>query len=160
MPTLFKRETLDAVVVGNTVGEEIWSDGRRIAPMCPELSSTQKCPHCGQYFFLSKVEPRTDYEELLETGWLTFEEAMEARHKGLEQFNEEVGCETIEITELGQVLMIIAWAYNDIYRSGNTPTREQFIAFMERFLEFPAIIEDDLLLAEMFREIGDRKRCQ
>lgn len=46
----FKGEK-KSLISGNTFGAELWSDGKRIAPMLPEYPSFVKCRKCGSFFF-------------------------------------------------------------------------------------------------------------
>ena len=39
-----KKELIN-LVSGNTFGAVYWSDNKRIAPMLPQASPVQKCPH-------------------------------------------------------------------------------------------------------------------
>ena len=49
-PFCGKEKEIMSLVSGNTFGSELWSDNKQIAPMLPEISYVQKCPHCGKYF--------------------------------------------------------------------------------------------------------------
>ena len=50
-----KKEII-RLLSGNSIGATLWSDARYEAPMLPEISPVQKCPTCGHFFLLSKVE--------------------------------------------------------------------------------------------------------
>lgn len=64
---------------GNTFGEVIWSDNKRIAPMLPEASYIQKCPHCGKYYIKERQKVKYGKELFsFELGLLTFPEMKEA----------------------------------------------------------------------------------
>lgn len=43
-----KKRTL---ISGNTFGSQLWSDGKKIAPMLPEFPTFVKCRKCGKFFF-------------------------------------------------------------------------------------------------------------
>jgi hypothetical protein len=43
-----KKSTL---ISGNTFGQQLWSDGKRIARMLPDYPWLVKCRHCGKFFY-------------------------------------------------------------------------------------------------------------
>jgi hypothetical protein len=55
---LGKKRTL---ISGNTFGAELWSDGKRIAPMLPEYPSFVKCRKCGTFFFIKDSDAQTRF---------------------------------------------------------------------------------------------------
>lgn len=52
-----KKEVMQ-LLSGNTFGAELWSDSKEDAPMLPQVSYVQKCPHCGKYFLMSSQATR------------------------------------------------------------------------------------------------------
>src|ERR1035437_3164434 len=43
-----KKRTL---IGGNTFGAQLWSDGKKIAPMLPEYPYLVRCKKCGSFFY-------------------------------------------------------------------------------------------------------------
>jgi hypothetical protein len=45
-----------SLISGNTFGAQLWSDGKKIAPMLPEYPYLVKCRKCGSFFFTTEKE--------------------------------------------------------------------------------------------------------
>ena len=142
-----------SLISGNTIGAEYWSDGKKIAPMLPETSYVQKCPHCGKYYITSRQEPRfASVWGFGEQGLLTFPEMKEAfdqiSKEGFEDANEE---ETLHF--------MLLYAYNDYYyrsEEGKTVDENDHILFVNNVKWILENCElDDITKAEFYREIGD-----
>ena len=153
-----KKEVM-SLVSGNTCGAEYWSDNKQIAPMLPEISYVQKCPHCGKYYI--KARQKVEYAQerwCSERGILTFPEMKEAYkqlcEEGLQNEREEKVLRTM-----------LHHAFNDYYyRSNDAPQniidedsrlfRDNGIWLIEN------LITDNLLKAEFYREIGEMEKAQ
>ncbi|MBQ5888730.1 MAG: hypothetical protein IIW77_05600 [Bacteroidaceae bacterium] len=146
-----KKELLQ-LLSGNTFGAVLWSDAKQVAPMLPCVSDVQKCPACGHYFFLSEAKTEEGDDYSFETGRLSFDESIEA-------FGELNGCSDDELENLS---VVVAWAFNDIIREKRTPTPEQYAKFKDIIsstLEHPKFVGNELLKAELYREIGEFEKC-
>ena len=146
-----KKELLQ-LLSGNTFGAVLWSDAKQVAPMLPCVSDVQKCPACGHYFFLSEAETEEGDDYSFETGRLSFDEAVEA-------FNELKGCSN---DNLGELSILVVWAFNDMIRENLTPTVEQYAKFKDIVsgcLKNPIFNGDEFFRAELFREIGEFEEC-
>ena len=146
-----KKELLQ-LLSGNTFGAVLWSDAKQVAPMLPRVSDVQKCPACGHYFFLSEAKTEEGDDDSFETGKLSFDEAVEA-------FGELNGCSDDKLENLS---VVVAWAFNDIIREKLTPTPEQYAKFKDIIsstLEHPIFVGNELLRAELYREIGEFEEC-
>lgn len=150
-----KKELLQ-LVSGNTCGAELWSDAKHIAPMLPRVSPVQKCPKCGHYYLMSRISNSAQSEGdscSFNTGWLSFNDALEA--------NQDI--ESPSNDELSTLAIITVWAYNDIIRHGEEPTEVQkskFIDFVTNLLANQDLFADNLiLLGELNREIGKYDEC-
>lgn len=144
---------------GNTFGAEVWSDNKRIAPMLPEISYIQKCPHCGKYFITSRQEivydrdGRTSFEQ----GILSYDEMKEAFaqicSEGFDDQDEEAS-----------VRMMMFHAFNDHYHRRACdvlPSEEDVTLFREQGLWLlDNIITDNVLKAEFYREISEMQKAQ
>lgn len=137
----------------------MWSDNKRIAPMLPEISYIQKCPHCGKYFITSRQEivydrdGRTSFEQ----GILSYDEMKEAFaqicSEGFDDQDEEAS-----------VRMMMLHAFNDHYyrrASDEQPGEEDVTLFREQGLWLlDNIITDNVLKAEFYREISEMQKAQ
>lgn len=157
-PHCGKTKEIMSLRSGNTIGAKTWSDNKRIAPMLPEISYVQKCPHCAKCFILSRqkvVYAKSGYSS--DCGSLSFAEAKEA----FAQLSQEKFRNTEE--EAG-VRMLLHRAYNDYYfRNGGRRTvaeadqklfRENALWLIEN------CIKDDVMKAEFYREAGDMKKAK
>lgn len=137
---------------GNTCREKLWSDTKRIAPMLPEISFVQKCPHCGKYFIRTRQERRFAKEGVsFNQGLLTYPEMKEA----FAQLTEEAYQAPYEEPV---VHMMLHHAYNDHYHRGEAhpPVApedwEQFVDNAKWIIDH--VLKDDAVKAEFYREIG------
>jgi hypothetical protein len=63
---LVKKET---IISGNTIGAQLWSDCKNIAPMMPDFPKLTVCKKCDQFFWVKdakEVETVTDRNDLRE----------------------------------------------------------------------------------------------
>ncbi len=152
-PFCGKEKEIMSLISGNTFGAEIWSDNKQIAPMLPEISYVQKCPHCGKYYITGrqKVKYAKDGHSF-DQGLLTFPEMKEA----FVQLSEEGFVNEKEETN---VRMMLHHAYNDYYyRSDDNKevSAEDKKLFRENGIWLiDNLITDSVLKAEFYREIGD-----
>ena len=137
-----------SLISGNTFGAELWSDNKQIAPMLPEISYIQKCPHCGQYYITGRQEVKYAKDGYsFEKGLLTYPEMKEAfvqlSEEGFENEKEET-----------KVRMMLHHAYNDyFYRSDDN--KEINAEDRKLFYENTIWLIDNLIKAEFYREIGE-----
>ena len=153
-----KKEVM-SLVSGNTCGAEYWSDNKQIAPMLPEISYVQKCPHCGKYYIMDRQKVEYAKEGWCsEKGILTFPEMKEAYkqlcEEGLQNEREEEVLRTM-----------LHHAFNDYYyRSNDAPQNiidEDRNLFHDNALWLiENLITDNLLKAEFYREIGEMKKAK
>lgn len=163
-----KKELLQ-LLSGNSLGVKLWSDLKKEMPMLPMVSPVQKCPKCGHFYMLNEVKQEGGKTYSFEKGWLTFEESLLAL--------EELKSDQKDRLEL--LTIIVIWAYNDIQRkepksdplsprkeksekTRNTPTPEQtetFKSVIKKLLEQGIYTDNELLLAELYREIGEFDKC-
>ena len=158
-----KKEVL-SLMSGNTFGAELWSDGKQIAPMLPEISFVQKCPGCGKYYLLSRQEEHYARKGFCtETGNLTFAETKEA----FAQIQKELPLHKSEETQLR---FMLHFAYNDYYyrndyyckkkKKKKTVAQEDYKLFRENAIWLlENAITDRIIAAEYYREIGEIKKA-
>ena len=152
-PFCGKEKEIMSLASGNTFGAEYWSDNKRIAPMMPEISYVQKCPHCGKYYIIGRQEVKHAESGMsFDTGELDFPETKEAfrqlSEEGFLDGNEEAG-----------VRMMLHRAYNDYYHRSeekHTVSEEDKVLFRENALWLiNNALRDNLIKAEFYREIGE-----
>ena len=160
-PFCGKEKEIMSLVSGNTFDSELWSDNKQIAPMLPEISYVQKCPHCRKYYIMGRMgrqavkiaKEGSSYED----GHLTFSEMKEA----FAQLSEEG---FINEKEESNVRIMLHHAYNDYYyRSCDKKDilEEDKILFRKNALWLiNNLITDNVMKAEFYREIGDMETAK
>ena len=142
-----------SLISGNTFGAELWSDNKQIAPMLPEISYVQKCPHCGKYYITGRQEVKYAKDGYsFEKGLLTYPEMKEAftqlSEEGFLNENEEIN-----------VRMMLHHAYNDYYyrtEEKKVVSEEDKTLFHKNGLWLiNNLITDSVMKAEFYREIGE-----
>lgn len=142
-----------SLISGNTFGAELWSDNKQIAPMLPEISYVQKCPHCGKYYITGRQEVKYAKNGFsFEKGLLTYPEMKEA----FTQLSEEG---FLNEKEEINVRMMLHHAYNDYYyrtEEKKVISEEDKTLFHENGLWLiNNLITDSVMKAEFYREIGE-----
>ena len=142
-----------SLISGNTFGAELWSDNKQIAPMLPEISYVQKCPHCGKYYITGRQEVKYAKDGYsFEKGLLTYPEMKEA----FTQLSEEG---FLNEKEEINVRMMLHHAYNDYYyrtEEKKVDSEEDKTLFHENGLWLiNNLITDSVMKAEFYREIGE-----
>ena len=142
-----------SLLSGNTFGAELWSDNKQIAPMFPEISFVQKCPHCGKYYITERQEAKFSTDSYtFEKGILTYPEMKEA----FVQLSEEGFANDKEETH---VRMMLHHAYNnyyyrtDDYKEINADDKKLFHENGTWLID--NAITDKVMKAEFYREIGE-----
>lgn len=155
-----------SLMSGNTIGAEYWSDAKQIAPMLPEPSPVQKCPQCGNYYFMPSYKETKESDSYGgEWGLLTYHEWKEAYQQFCESLESPENTSKVNLINLNNVRFWVLQAYNDYYYrddKGQTPSSEEFefvksivIKFIEEFLEYM----EPLMKAEIYREINEMQKC-
>lgn len=152
-PFCGKEKEIMSLISGNTFGAELWSDNKQIAPMLPEISYVQKCPHCGKYYITGRQEVKYAKDGYsFEKGLLTYPEMKEA----FTQLSEEG---FLNEKEEINVRMMLHHAYNDYYYRTDEKkviSEEDKTLFHENGLWLiNNLITDSVMKAEFYREIGE-----
>ena len=152
-PFCGKEKEIMSLISGNTFGAELWSDNKQIAPMLPEISYVQKCPHCGKYYITGRQEVKYAKDGYsFEKGLLTYPEMKEA----FAQISEEG---FLNEKEEINVRMMLHHAYNDYYyrtEEKKVISEEDKTLFHENGLWLiNNLITDSVMKAEFYREIGE-----
>lgn len=152
-PFCGKEKEIMSLWSGNNFNQELWSDNKQIAPMLPEISYIQKCPHCGKYYIKERQTAKYAKDgRSFERGILTFPQMKEA----FSQLSEE-GFWSKE--EESHVRILLHQAYNDYYHRNKEKKailEEDKTLFRENGLWLiNNMITDSVMKAEFYREIGD-----
>ena len=152
-PFCVTEKQIMSLISGNTFGAELWSDNKQIAPMLPEISYVQKCPHCGKYYITGRQEVKYAKDGYsFEKGLLTYPEMKEA----FTQLSEEG---FLNEKEEINVRMMLHHAYNDYYyrtEEKKVISEEDKTLFHENGLWLiNNLITDSVMKAEFYREIGE-----
>lgn len=152
-PFCSTEKQIMSLISGNTFGAELWSDNKQIAPMLPEISYVQKCPHCGKYYITGRQEVKYAKDGYsFEKGLLTYPEMKEA----FTQLSEEG---FLNEKEEINVRMMLHHAYNDYYYRTDEKkviSEEDKTLFHENGLWLiNNLITDSVMKAEFYREIGE-----
>lgn len=150
---------LMSLMSGNTFGAKHWSDGKRIAPMLPQASPVQRCYDCGKYYLLYQQKCELGTGHSFQTGDLEYHEWKEA----FAQFLEE----GMKKSDLVNVRLGLIRAYNDYYyrnQETHESSEEERLFINTIIAEFIKLfnwrkVEIPLLKAELYREIGEMKKC-
>ena len=152
-PFCGKEKEIMSLVSGNTCGAEYWSDNKQIAPMLPEISFVQNCPHCGKYYIRTRQEIRyKDDGCSFEQGLLSFIEMKEA----FAQLSQEGYKESYEEPN---VRVMLHQAYNDYYHRNKDNSEilsedwNLFVSNAKWLID--NVITDSVLKAEYNREISE-----
>lgn len=110
-PHCGKKKQVLTLASGNTAWQVVWSDNKRDLPYLPSPSLVQHCPHCGDYFLLSRQKKKEFGNGLCTNeGKLQFHQLKEAYEKltsSIKLTNEE----------RQEFLFNLVWAYNDRFNS-------------------------------------------
>jgi hypothetical protein len=153
---------------GNTIGAQVWTDGRRVAPMLPRPPAVVKCRHCGECYWLADAEKVGTFDpwrgegQQVNPSWATAEEVQEPTEEEYYRAMEK-GLATDPKQE--KRLRVLAWwRSNDTFRddprapavdnpSGSELWRKNLEALANLLHE--ADENDRLMKAEVLRELGE-----
>lgn len=139
----------------------LWSDGKQITPLLPQVSPVQKCPDCGKYYMLHKQKAERGNAPSFETGNLSYEEWKEA----YAQFRNT---HKLNWKDKYIIRSEMINAFNDRYHRGPSPLyytestippKEEYAFFVSVIKEFIQGLKstdplDMILKAELYREAG------
>ena len=160
---LLKKRSLSS---GNTLGAEVFSDGKRIAPMLREFPNLTKCKKCGSFFWLSKLQEIGTYEWGQDENPL-WENADEAEFLRIDEYFAAIntGIAENDKEEL-EIRQRIWWSFNDRLRDN----RKIFIDegdelnWRMNINELMKLIDQTdnnkiIVLAELNRNLGNFEKC-
>ncbi len=146
-----KKEVL-SLKSGNTFGAITWSDNKTEAHMLPRISFVQQCPHCGEYYLLS----RQDGDEYSSNYSFNLGELDFVGHvKAWEQLSQ---LPDLTESERMNCRFLQVWAYNDEFTrkpNSNAPSESDVKFFMNAVDDLINSNKvQSLIKAELLRETG------
>lgn len=151
------KKDVVSLMSGNTFGGTFWSDQRLFAPMLPRVSSVQRCPHCGHYFFSYKqMCKRPSINSTLKTGYIDYPHMKKAMAELLKS--------NMEKKDEFNLRLLMVQAYNDwFYRSNKDngiPSEDEVKFFIDNIMKlidaFPLRVEGRMFLkSDLLREAGE-----
>lgn len=153
---------------GNTIGAQVWTDGRQVAPMLPHPPGVVKCRHCDECYWLADAEevgtldPWGGEGQQVNPSWAIAEEVQEPTE---EEYYRAMEKGLATDPEQERSLRVLAWwRSNDAFRdaprvpavdnpSGSELWRKNLEALTNLLQE--ADESDRLMKAEVLRELGE-----
>ncbi|MFC3859487.1 hypothetical protein ACFOPQ_01695 [Deinococcus antarcticus] len=161
------------LISGNTFGARLWTDGKQLAPMLPEVPPFTRCPACQAFYW---VEDAPEVGQLNRWGDIkpgtpqAWADAPEVQEPSPEEYQEVLarGRPDGLTGERWEHLLIRAWhRYNDAYRelpAGTgapalpEPIRTNMVTLTSVLTgESPS---DHLLRAELQRQLGNMTQAR
>lgn len=155
-----------SLMSGNTFGAKIFSDGKRIAPMLPEIPDLTKCRKCDNIFWLSKLKEIGTYE------WgdnkiLKLPIAFPAEFLGINDYFKALDSGVAENKQEESFIRQRIWhAYNDRVRNGKNQFIDENdeIKWRENCYELISLLDQSdlnqrIMIAELNRNLGDFESC-
>ncbi len=151
---------------GNSIGEKIYSDGKRIAPMLPEFPDLTKCKKCDKIFWLSKIKNIGTYDwgNPINPKW---QNADAAEFLGIDDFFKALESGIAEKKEDEFFIRQGIWhAYNDRVRKGINQFIDENdeIKWEENCKKLISLLDqtdlnERIMIAELKRNLGDFEGC-
>jgi len=172
---ILKRGSL---MSGNTIGEKIFSDGKRIAPMFPEIPNLTRCKKCKTIFWLNKLKEIGTYEEFTRYGPGGTEEWQKADRAEFLKLDEYLIAIKTGISENKEEELFIRqriwWAFNDRFRNhlpnevfgminmfNDDEDEENWKVNLHELIKLldQTDINDKIMFAELNRNLGNFEKC-
>jgi hypothetical protein len=158
-----RRHTLSS---GNTFGAVLWSDGKQVAPMLPEMPVVSKCGHCSGIFWVEDAETLGEHggyapfrDKAPEPAPADWEGCPEVEHLDTPGLVEAI--DIVESVERLRYLRVRLWhTLNNPCRKEKSPGKIDMPELFARNLEALAGMLDEaddqerLMKAECLRELG------
>lgn len=157
------------VASGNTFGAHLYSDGRMVAPMMPDVPEVGHCAGCGAYWWIDEDaaigEFMTGAEESAHPEWVEAD-AIEPLSEA--DYLEAIGAGLGDSPEREERLRILAWwAGNDAVRdrapeipapsrfAGEDSSAARNLRRLAQLLGSKRDLESRLMRGEAFRQLGE-----
>jgi len=165
--------TRESLRSGNTFGAQLFSDGKRIAPMLPEFPSIVKCKKCKTFFWLNdknKIGECERYE--INNEW---KGADKAEFLSANEYNDAINLKIYTNENEQKFLRVKLWqAFNDKIRNredidisdDDNEIYKQNCKILIEILEQKNIdygrimIDEKIMIAELNRNLGNFIECK
>jgi len=160
-----KRESINS---GNTFGDILYSDGKRISSMLPGFPNLTKCRKCNNIFWIRKWNKVGEYEffRSKEEVLIEWKNADIAEFLDIKDLFRALEAEENIYNEIC-IRKLIWWTFNDRVRED---TEELFLEESEKALWrrncksllnllYDYIPSDQLMIAELYRNLGEFEDC-
>lgn len=146
---------------GNTMGAQLWSDGKRIAPMLPEYPDLVKCKKCGSFFHLDERTAVGEYSSFNreEDRW------PDVKFFKFPSFNEYFEALGTDIDEL-YIRQMAFRSYNDYIRNNKESkiTANMQDLYFDNLKSLLYLLRDEepdnlFSLIEINRQLGRFEKC-
>lgn len=140
----------------------VFSDGKSVEPLLPEIIEFSNCKCCGNYFWLDDLkEIGLSYIEELEKS--NFKNALPVASLTIEEYVNGLKSDVVRSKKQEIKIRTFIWqAYNDRYRAGNPIflNLEDKARWRENCLRLLELIDSSkqskkLLIAELYRNLGN-----
>ena len=157
-----------SILSGNTLGAELFSDGRQFAPMLPEFPNLTKCTKCDTILWLNEMKEVGTYRTL-EEKLPEWENAEYADFLSITDLFRALELDTVKNDNKKEkdVRIRIWWAFNDRIRG---EYKNHFVQAEEeslwkqnclRLIELLDITDTNqkIMTAELYRNLGEFDAC-
>lgn len=158
----------ESIVSGNTLGAEIYSDGKRIAPMLPAFPDLTKCSKCNKILWLSKLKKVGEYSPDFDMPDVPeWQDAEQVKFLQLKEYFEAL--EQRVFKKKSEELFIrkrIWWSYNDRIRNGEKifKDRQDELRWKDNLNKLIKLLKvsdygHKIMMAEIKRNLGEFESC-
>lgn len=168
---LFSRPTL---LSGNSNGVKIYSDGKSIKPMDPELPIITKCTNCKDIFWIKDAKQIGSYEDSFfgdsyeENTKKEWKEAEQASTLSVYDLLKTLGTEITKTKDLEfYIRERIWWGFNDRVRNKKIlfTSEEDKMLYTENIKNYIPLLDsnninDIFTIAELYRNIENYEKCK
>jgi hypothetical protein len=148
---------------GNTFGAELWSDGKKVAPMLPEYPYLVKCKKCGS-FFLTDENHATGKYFLRANESDKWPDVEFFEFPSFTEYFEAIGTDVISEKYIRKKAF---YSYNDLIRAGKAQEitidmRDLYFDNLKSLLYLLSDEEPDEIfsLIEINRQLGRFEKCK
>jgi hypothetical protein len=154
-----------SLMSGNTFNSKLYSDGKRVSPMLPEFPDLTKCANCKTILWLSRQE-EIGKMRMGDVGNQNWVNADNAQFLSIDDYFVALDTNAQNSRDVAIIRKKIWWAYNDRVRDEKKlvdnaldENRWRVNCIELSNLLDPAELNQQVMLAELKRNLGDFKGC-
>ena len=173
-PSCSNLFSVPTLLSGNSNGVKLYSDGKSIKPMAPEFPIITKCTNCKNIFWIKYAKQIGSYEDRLfgdsdEDDTINkWKEIEQASTLSVYDLIETLGTEITKTKDLKfYIRERIWWGFNDRVRNKKNlfTSEKDKILYTENIKKYISLLDsnninDIFTLAELYRNIGNYKKCK